>query len=81
MKAAAAQRGLTRRIENSTADQARAMSDETLASATQEALRVAKVDGNWSDFYTYGAEQARRENARMLAEHKALGGAIRPARR
>lgn len=77
-----------------TAEKARKMTDEQLAyvvkdcreaAESAEALVRAGYSSNpgkyWDEFYTYGAEQARRENAKIVAEHKALGGALRPARR
>jgi hypothetical protein len=73
-----------------TAAKARTMTDEQLVYVVKDCRDAAMAaealvrDGfasnpgkYWDEMYTYGAEQARRENARILAEHRAMGGAIR----
>lgn len=77
-----------------TTAKARKMTDEALAYTVKDCLEAARsaeelvragFSSNpgkyWDEFYTFSAEQDRRENARIVAEHKALGGALRPARR
>ncbi|CAB4138283.1 hypothetical protein UFOVP329_45 [uncultured Caudovirales phage] len=72
-----------------TAAKARTMSDEALAytiNDCREAARAAEsldrigMPNNagkyWDEFYTFGAEQARRENAKHVAEHRRRGGRI-----
>jgi hypothetical protein len=73
-----------------TAAKARTMTDGELAYAVKDCREAAMAaealvrDGfasnpgkYWDEMYTYGAEQARRENAARLAEHRAMGGALR----
>lgn len=73
-----------------TTAKARKMTDAALAYTIKDCLEAARASEDlvkngfasnpgkyWDEFYTFGREQARRENAKIVADHKRTGGSIR----